>query len=269
MIYFPNAKINLGLNIIGKREDGFHELSSIFLPVQWCDVLELHINEKPGLELTFLGLEINGDIRDNLIAKAYDLLSKDFDVPGLTATLKKSIPMGAGLGGGSSDGAFMLNELCGLGIGENDLERYAAELGSDCPFFIKNKPSLVEGRGELVNLLDLKFLNDYEILIVHPGVHVDTGKAFKLIAGEYTEPIKIEDVEGLELKNDFEAKVADAYPKIKEAIKFVTSTGAEYVQMTGSGSAVFGLYEKGVAQGYSIKAAAEEKGYAAYFGALT
>lgn len=272
MIYFPNAKINLGLNITGKREDGFHELSSIFLPVQWCDVLELHISEKKGLELNFLGLEIDGDTSDNLIAKAYDLLSKDYDIPGLKATLKKSIPMGAGLGGGSSDGAFMLkaiNEMCGLGIDEKRLEEYAAELGSDCPFFIKNKPALVGGRGEKIEIIDLEILNDYEILIVHPGVHVDTGKAFKLIAGEYTKPIKIEDAEGLELKNDFEAKVAGAFPKIKEAINFVKSTGAEYVQMTGSGSAVFGLYKKGVAQGYTIKAKAEEKGYAAYFGALT
>lgn len=282
MIYFPNAKINLGLNITGKREDGFHELSSIFLPVQWCDVLEVHVNEggPEGLQLKITGLEIDGDSSNNLVSKAYDLLSKDYNLPSIKATLKKVIPMGAGLGGGSADGAFMLkalNEVCELGISDEKLEEYAAELGSDCPFFIKNLPSIVSGRGEIVEPIELDFLSGYEILIVHPGVHVNTGEAFRLIAGEYSEPINMEDIEHLNLKNDFEAKVIANYPKIAEAVDFVRDSDAEYVQMTGSGSAVFGLYKKdavkgtakGAAWGYELKQRAEEKGYAAYFGPLT
>ena len=271
MIYFPNAKINLGLNITGKREDGFHELSSIFLPVGWCDVLEVHLIDAPGLDLKVLGLEIDGAAGDNLVSKAYELLSKDFELPGIKASLKKAIPMGAGLGGGSADGAFMLkalNEMCKLGLSEEKLEEYAAELGSDCPFFIKNAPAIVEGRGEVITPVSVEFLEGYEILIVHPVIHVNTGEAFRLIAGEFTEAITMEAAEQLKLKNDFEAKVAEAYPGIQEAINFVKSTGAEYVQMTGSGSAVFGLYKKDSVEGYKLKDEAEKKGHAAYFGEL-
>jgi 4-diphosphocytidyl-2-C-methyl-D-erythritol kinase len=271
MIYFPNAKINLGLNITGKREDGFHELSSIFLPVGWCDVLEVHLSDAPGLDLKVLGLEIDGSVGDNLISKAYDLLSQDFTLTGIKASLKKAIPMGAGLGGGSADGAFMLkalNEMCKLGLSDGKLEEYAAELGSDCPFFIKNAPAMVEGRGEVITPVGVEFLACYNILIVHPGIHVNTGEAFRLIAGEFTEAITMEEAEQLKLKNDFEAKVAGAYPGIQEAINFVKSTEAEFVQMTGSGSAVFGLYMKDSVEGYKLKDEAEKKGYAAYFGAL-
>ena len=262
MIYFPNAKINLGLNITGKREDGFHELSSIFLPVGWCDVLEVHLSDAPGLDLKVLGLEIDGSVGDNLISKAYDLLSQDFTLPGIKASLKKAIPMGAGLGGGSSDGAFMLkalNEMCKLGLSDGKLEEYAEKLGSDCPFFIKNAPAMVEGRGEVITPVGVEFLKGYNILIVHPGIHVNTGEAFRLIAGEFTETITMEDAEKLKLKNDFEAKVAGAYSGIQEAINFVKSTEAEFVQMTGSGSAVFGLYMKDSVEGYKLKDEAEKK----------
>lgn len=276
MLYFPNAKINLGLKITGKREDGFHELSSVFLPVEWCDVLEVHLREgHKGLELKMLGREIDGDVTENLVYRAYELLDREYGLPGVKATLSKAIPSGAGLGGGSADGAFMLralNEICELGLGIEELEEHAAELGSDCPFFIKNKPALVEGRGEKVVEIDeqMAFLKEYEILIVHPGVHVNTGEAFKMIAGEFTEALKLKNAQDLKgtFSNDFEARVVENNPEIKKAKQFLEATEPSYVQMTGTGSAVFALYKKGEAEGLRLKSEAEEKGWAAYFGAL-
>lgn len=276
MLYFPNAKINLGLKITGKRADGFHELSSVFLPVEWCDVLEVHLKEgQKGLELKMLGREIDGEVIENLVYRAYELLDREYGLPGVKATLSKAIPSGAGLGGGSADGAFMLralNEIGELGLGTEKLEEHAAELGSDCPFFIKNKPALVEGRGEKVAVIEeqMVFLKGYEILIVHPGVHVNTGEAFKMIAGEFTEALDLKNAQDLKgtFSNDFEARVVENNPEIKKVKQFLEATGPCYVQMTGTGSAVFALYKKGAVEGLRLKSEAEQEGWAAYFGAL-
>ena len=191
MIYFPPAKINLGLKITGKREDGFHEIQSLFLPTNWCDVLEVIVvenGESGKLNLTLSGLKIPEGNSSNTVVRAHELLSEKFNLPEIDAQLLKIIPTGAGLGGGSSNGSFMLkaiNELCKLEVSNQELKSLASELGSDCPFFIDNIPSLVSGRGEIITPLpfsseDLK-INKLSILLIHPRVHVNTGVAFTLL----------------------------------------------------------------------------------------
>ena len=186
MIYFPPAKINLGLKVLARRNDGFHNIESIFVPTQLCDILEVHkLDNAPEGELKFecSGLEVNGSIQDNTIVRAHQILSKQFCLPALEAKLHKIIPTGAGLGGGSSDGTFMLkaiNDICSLGLSEDSLEKYAEELGSDCPFFVKNRTSFVTGRGEILtpilNEQGAHRLEEMMILIIHPRVHINTSR---------------------------------------------------------------------------------------------
>ena len=195
MIYFPPAKINLGLKILGKREDGFHEIQSLFLPINWCDVLEVIVVENGEwgkLNFTCSGIEIPEDNSSNTVVRAHKLLSKNFNLPEIDAQLLKIIPIGAGLGGGSSDGSFMLkaiNELCKLGVSNKELKSLASELGSDCPFFIDNIPSIVSGRGEIIDPLPFSIeelnINKLSILLIHPGIHVNTGVAFTLLNQEF------------------------------------------------------------------------------------
>ena len=274
MIYFPNAKINLGLRIVGRRKDGFHNLKSVFIPVGWCDVLEVHLN-KDGVQgkLNFVvnGLDIKGESESNLVVRAHAILNKDFNLPEINATLQKNIPSGAGLGGGSSDGSFMLqaiNDQCKLGLDTSKLENYAAKLGSDCPFFIKNEPSSVSGRGEMIEKFEVcNSLHNQEILIVHPGVEVSTREAFKLL--ELKESNLDFDYENLHnISNDFQGPVSKKFPKITEALKFIESSGAHFTQMSGSGSAVFGIFEKDSVEGYKLVEKAKEQGWTAYFGDL-
>ena len=274
MIYFPNAKINLGLRISGRRVDGFHEIKSLFLPVGWCDELEVVVNsegEKGKLNFSMQGLNVEGDFKSNLVVRAHALLKRDFELPEISASLLKNIPSGAGLGGGSSDGSFMLkaiNEQCGLKLGKIELGKYAAELGSDCPFFIINDPSRVSGRGEEIEVLEVgDNLKNLDILIVHPGVKVSTEEAFGLIIlNESQLDFNYEDLNTL--SNDFQKSISQKFPEVKEAIDFIESKGAHYTQMTGSGSAVFGLFEKGKAEDLKLVEQAEKKGWSAYFGAL-
>lgn len=257
MVLFPNCKINLGLNIIRKREDGYHDLETVFYPVQWQDALEGIRSEvgteELGVSFSNSGLAIDGDANNNLCVKAYQVLKKDF--PGLASVqlyLHKIIPMGAGLGGGSADGAFtlkLLNQICQLGLSQEQLLQYALQLGSDCPFFILNKPCLATGRGEKMEEISLD-LSAYNFVIVHPPVHVSTAKAFAGITPKMPEqsikeiirqPVSSwKDV----LVNGFEAGVSAQYPEISEVKKVLYDKGAVYASMTGSGSAVFGIFEK-------------------------
>jgi 4-diphosphocytidyl-2-C-methyl-D-erythritol kinase len=251
MLSFPNCKINLGLRILRRREDGYHELETIFYPLPVKDVLETIRSEEPVFTST--GLPVPGDPSTNLCLKAWRLLKKNFEaLPPVQIHLHKHIPIGAGLGGGSADGAFMLvqlNRQFRLGLEEQQLLDYAADLGSDCPFFILNRPCLAGGRGEKLTPIALD-LSRYRLALVNPGVHIGTAWAFSQCtpAGEgrslrdiIAQPV---DTWTGQLVNDFEAPVFGAHPELKRIKEQLYSSGAIYASMTGSGSSFFGIFEQ-------------------------
>ncbi|WP_462263062.1 4-(cytidine 5'-diphospho)-2-C-methyl-D-erythritol kinase [Ferruginibacter sp.] len=253
MIVFPNCKINLGLHILSKRQDGFHNLETVFYPIALKDALEIIPSPASSIEFTGSGLTVDGKEDDNICIKAYQLLKRDFpQLPFIKMHLHKAIPMGAGLGGGSADGAFtlqLLNTKFNLGLSLQQLIDYALQLGSDCPFFIINKPCYATGRGELLEGIDIT-LADYKIAIVNPGIHVNTGWAFSQITP--AEPHKkIKEIIAqpiaswkAELINDFEAPVFEKYTEIKNIKEAMYNEGAVYAAMSGSGSTVYGIFEK-------------------------
>ena len=250
MITFPNAKINLGLHITQKRKDGYHEIESCMVPIPLCDALEMVLDKKPSWAIS--GLSIPGDSKDNLILKAEKLLKKDYQgLPSLNIHLHKHIPMGAGLGGGSADGAFalkLMNNLFDLHLDDFFLEEYAAELGSDCPFFIENTPKIIRGRGEILEPCSVS-LQGSHLVLIHPGIHVGTKEAY---AGVTPATPKTSLEEALtdrsrwkeELVNDFEKSVFQAYPEIAGIKNSLYQAGAYYASMSGSGSSVFGLFDE-------------------------
>ena len=258
MIVFPNAKINLGLHIVRRRADGFHDIETVFYPVPLRDALEVAHSrgDEPGARLTVYGLAVTGRPEDNLCVKAWQLLKKDFPtLPAVDAWLLKAIPMGGGLGGGSADGAFMLrllNTTFNLGISDDGLAGYAAQLGSDCAFFIHNQPCYAEGRGEILSPLALD-LSAYRLVLANPGIHVNTGWAFtQLNPAVYTlarprvrESIALPVAQWRQqLTIDFEALVFERYPAIGELRDMLYREGAVYAAMSGSGSTVYGLFNK-------------------------
>ena len=271
MIVFPNCKINLGLHILNKREDGYHNLETVFYPVQLRDALEV-VRRDDGRQMTddthhspltthessitfsSTGLTIAGDPETNLCIKAYRLLKEDFPaLPPVQMHLHKAIPMGAGLGGGSADGAFalkLLDDKFQLGLSTQQLIDYALQLGSDCPFFILNKPCYATGRGEILESVELD-LSAYHFAIVNPGIHVNTGWAFAQlnINGSARTDLKAIIQQPIEtwkdqLINDFEEPVSKAHPEIGTIKQQLYDAGAVYASMTGSGSTVFGIFEK-------------------------
>jgi 4-diphosphocytidyl-2-C-methyl-D-erythritol kinase len=255
MIVFPNCKINLGLHILQKRTDGFHDLETVFYPIPLQDALEIVQNHLPGSPVQFntTGLKIDSSIEDNICFKAYQILKKDFsELPSVKMHLHKAIPSGAGLGGGSSDGAFtllLLNKKFNLGLTEEQLITYALQLGSDCPFFIKNKACYANGRGEKLEEIKLD-LSHYKIVVTNPQIHIHTGKTFsKITPSNQRTSIKeiikqpIENWKGF-LKNDFEEVVFAEHPEIKTIKEKLYGYGAVYASMSGSGSSVYGLFEK-------------------------
>jgi len=254
MVAFPNAKINLGLHILGKRNDGFHDLATVFVPIKLHDVVEVveSDNEINSIEYSQTGVDINGDVNDNLCVKAYHLLKQDFPhLPAVKMHLHKKIPMGAGLGGGSADGAFMLNLLnkkFNLNVDLDTLAKLSLQLGSDCPFFIYNKPAYATGRGEILTQINLD-LTKYNILIVNPAIHINTGWAFKSLelAQIHNDLLEIihEPIETWksDLKNDFEVPIFTAYPEIAHLKQQLYDLGAIYSAMSGSGSTVFAIFE--------------------------
>ncbi|WP_424961857.1 4-(cytidine 5'-diphospho)-2-C-methyl-D-erythritol kinase [Ekhidna sp.] len=253
MITFPNAKINLGLNIVSKRDDGYHNIESCFYPIPWRDSLE--VMEAASFAFHSYGLKIPGDTSSNLCVKAYDLLKTDFDIPPVEIHLLKNIPMGAGLGGGSADGAFtlkMLNDLFSLGLSDSMLEAYALQLGSDCPFFIRNQPTIATDRGEQLEPIDLD-LSGYYLAIHNPGIHVSTKEAYSGVKPKESEISVSEIVQRpIEqwkelLRNDFEASIFPNHPEIEQLKKEMYEAGAIYASMTGSGSTVFGVFEDEIA----------------------
>ncbi|MGE5395456.1 MAG: 4-(cytidine 5'-diphospho)-2-C-methyl-D-erythritol kinase [Candidatus Saccharibacteria bacterium] len=250
MIGFPNAKINLGLAITEKRTDGFHNLETLFVPVGWCDALEFVVSEK--VEFSASGIFLSGDAESNLVMKAFRMLQHDFNLPPLKIHLHKVIPFGAGLGGGSSDGAFMLsmlNKQFALNLSGPDLETYAARLGSDCPFFIRNAPVFACGRGEIMEPVDVS-LNNWFILIIKPPVEVPTAQAFRWIVPQKPEQslksLVKQPVEQWKdtIVNQFESSVFQLYPQIRQIKDRLYELGAAYASMSGSGSCVFGLFSE-------------------------
>jgi 4-diphosphocytidyl-2-C-methyl-D-erythritol kinase len=249
MISFPHCKINLGLYITAKRTDGYHDLETVFFPVPIHDILEFVKAAEPGFHLT--GLPVIGQAADNLCVKAYNLVKQRFpELPALNIHLHKLIPMGAGLGGGSADGAFMLRMLNShfkLGLGQDELIHMALQLGSDCPFFILDQPAYARGRGEILRPLPLS-LSSWWMVLVNPGIHVSTATAF---SGVTPSPCPVplaekilEPVDSWQdwLRNDFEATVCKTHPRIAELKKSLYEAGAVYASMTGSGSTVYGLF---------------------------
>lgn len=253
MLVFPNAKINLGLFVTEKRPDGYHNLETVFYPVPIYDALELVVSEKDALMVG--GLEIAGDDNENLVWKALQALRKCFPdaIPPLSVHLLKSIPMGAGMGGGSADAAFMLktlNSQFALSAAPEQLHAMALELGSDCPFFLNNEPCFATGRGEILQNINLD-LSNYSLQIVFPEVHVSTALAFSGITPKAA-PFDlrtladwpIEDWRHL-VVNDFEASVFQQHPSLASLKSNFYEQGALYASMSGSGSTVFAFFPKG------------------------
>jgi len=264
LITFPNCKINLGLNILRKRSDGYHDIETIFYPIQLTDILEIcALNEAERtsfIPFTTSGLPIQGEISSNLCMKAYKLLKVDFpNLPHIQMHLHKIIPSGAGLGGGSGNAAFalkMLNSIFNLQLSAEQLIEYADNLGSDCPFFIINKPCFATDRG--IQLDEIKIeLSDYKFLIVNPGIHIDTGRAFRNISPVIPQKSIRQIIKQpvptwkYELQNDFEKVIFKQHREIVEIKDNLYIAGAVYASMTGSGSTVYGIFPKELAINYT------------------
>lgn len=280
MITNPNVKINLGLNILRKREDGFHDLETLFVPYFGLhDTLEIVTGDdfsktsaaifgKYAPEMIAQGMSEDGklmitiareqgvdwDPLKDLTAKAYYILSEDFELPPVKIFLEKTSPVGAGLGGGSADAAFalrMLDEICSLGLSDEELAGYAARLGSDCAFFIYNRPMIGEGRGEILTEFELRSIEDYDLQVLVPeGVAVSTAQAYGGIVPKMPEvslrealAMPVAQWDGV-LVNDFEVTVFEKHPALAAIKRSLYDSGAVYASMSGSGSALFALYEK-------------------------
>lgn len=258
MITFPCAKINLGLNVVADRQDGYHDIETVFYPIPLTDALEIKYmgEEFPSdvpCDLKITGNNVGCPEQDNLVVKAYSLLAKDYELPRIHAHLVKRIPSQAGLGGGSSDGAYMirlLDERFRLNIGIAEMERYAAKLGSDCAFFITAEPMYATGRGEILEPADgpQGNLDGYYITVVKPDIAVSTGKAYSEIVCRKPEKccrdVVRQPIETWkdDLSNDFEVPVFRAHPELADIKQRLYSMGALYAQMSGSGSAIFGIF---------------------------
>lgn len=253
MIAYPNAKINLGLNILRKRDDGFHAIESVFLPIAWQDILEIIEDNRgaPGqVTFTCSGINVPDDGKLNLCQRAYLLLHAQQPLPAVLMHLHKQIPIGAGLGGGSADGAFalrMLNEIFDLRKTSTALEAAAAELGSDCPFFIENRPKFVSGRGEVMEDAPIS-LAGYHLLLIYPNIHISTAEAYAGVHPATAIPsvgqVLCQPMQCWKdtLRNDFEVSLFSKYPILAEIKDQLYAMGAMYACMTGSGSAMFGIF---------------------------
>ena len=256
MICFPNCKINIGLNIIEKRKDGFHNLETVFYPINLKETLEFveQDSQNKKTEFNSSGIKIEGNSTDNICLKAYNLLKEEYTIPELNIHLHKSIPIGAGLGGGSADGAYMikyLNAYFNLNIPIEKQEKFAAQLGSDCAFFIKNKPVFAYGRGELFKEIELN-LNNYSILMIKPNIHISTAEAYSNIKPKLPE-ISVKDaiLKPINewkncISNDFEDSIFPKYGYLKEIKQELYNKGALYAAMSGSGSTIYGIFDKNI-----------------------
>lgn len=252
MLAFANAKINLGLNVTRKRPDGYHDIETVFYPVKLNDVVEL--TDAAETACLVKGIDVPGDTTDNLCLKAFNLLKNDFDLPAQQITLLKNIPVGAGLGGGSSDAARLIklvNDKFRLGLSTLKMQEYARELGADCAFFIENKPVYAFGKGDEFRPIAID-LSNYYVVLVKPPVHVSTAAAYAGI-----KPLipsrSVKDLIHLPLKtwkqylhNDFEPTVFSKYPEIEQIKTRLYRSGALFSLMSGSGASVFAIFEQEV-----------------------
>ena len=254
MLVFPPAKINLGLHVLRQRPDGYRDIETVMVPIPLHDALEAIVDPKLGegeLAFTRSGLAVPGDPYEDLCVKAHQLLKEHHRMPGLRMHLHKAIPIGAGLGGGSSDGSFalaLINRLLSLGLGQTGLQGLAERLGSDCPFFLGSGAQLATGRGEVLRPLELA-LTGWWMLLINPGVHVGTAEVYSNTVpssatedlAELTTRIGPGSWTG-RLVNAMEAYVLRAYPIVAETKALIQAQGAVYCAMSGSGSSVFGLF---------------------------
>lgn len=250
MLVYPNAKINIGLNIVAKRPDGYHNLETVFYPINLCDSLSIEKSSSGKTTLSVDGIRPEGDVKDNLVMQAYRMLEREFHLPAVEMLLTKHIPSQAGLGGGSSDAAFTLkalDRLFGLNLSKKTLETYASRLGADCPFFINNKPVFAEGTGNVFTPFDFS-LKGYTLLLVKPDIHISTKEAFgkvtplatsRKLTELLTEPMSSwkESV-----RNDFENSVFPNHPLLADIKSQLYRLGAAYASMSGSGSSIYGLF---------------------------
>ena len=256
MLTFPNAKLNLGLYVTERRPDGFHTLESVFLPLPWTDALELlpAPTGQPATSITLTGRPIPDAPVTNLCVRAYELLQADFlRLPPVQIYLHKMVPIGAGLGGGSADAAFTLkaaNELFRLTISVEKLEDYARRLGSDCAFFIRNKPVLAVGKGDVFEEIDLNLVGT-GCVVVYPNLHVSTAEAYaRIVPKPPAHPLRAALAQPLAtwrdtVSNDFEMALAPAHPVLAQVKQQLFAAGADYASLSGSGSAVYGLWKGG------------------------
>lgn len=260
MISFPCAKINIGLHITARREDSYHDIETVFLPVQLNDVLEIIPSKNAEFSFTRTGINIPGKANDDLCVKAWEIINKNYNIEPINIHLQKNIPAGAGLGGGSADAAFTLlalNNIFNLNISEKNLKSFALQIGSDCPFFIKPQVSFAQGRGEILEPLNIDF-PALKILIVIPQVHISTAKAFSLIkpqANRTSLKYLLQNTAvgewKYQIKNDFEEALKTLFPYIQEFKNILYDNGAVYTSLSGSGSAVYGFFEDKIPENIS------------------
>lgn len=251
MVTFPPCKINLGLNIIAKRPDGFHDIETCFYPIPWTDILEIIPSEE--LKFNLSGVAIPGQVKENICLKAYTLLANDFDLPPVQIHVHKVLPTGAGLGGGSSDAAFVLrslNEIFKLDLTQEKLVGYAAALGSDCAFFMQEHAMFGTGRGEILSPTKVSLHGKF-IVLVKPDIHVATADAYAGVlprkpsksVQEIVEQVPMSEWKNF-LVNDFEESVFRNFPAIRVLKDKLYQAGAIYASMSGSGSSVFGIFNQ-------------------------
>jgi 4-diphosphocytidyl-2-C-methyl-D-erythritol kinase len=250
MITFPNAKINLGLNITEKLPDGYHSIESVLYPVPLCDILEIEIAVEGKFSFNSSGLNIDCDNAGNLCVRAYRLLQDRFGISPVKIWLHKIIPSGAGLGGGSADAAFtllMLNELFNLNLNTPALKELASLLGMDCPFFVENLPAFAQGRGDVLTPLDLS-LSGKTICIARPDIHISTSGAYAGVTPHQGQisPATVTAFTAAswkgKLKNQFEETLFVKYPQLQFIVDSFYDSGAVYASLSGSGSAMYGIF---------------------------
>ncbi len=255
MKLFPCAKINLGLNVVSKRPDGYHDLETVFYPVDIHDEMDVTLSDTPGCQLEVLGCAELCPPEKNLVVKAYNLISQHYQLPGIKVTLTKNLPSQAGMGGGSSDGAYMIraiNELCSLGMSTEDMQDFAIQLGADCPFFITSQTAYAEGKGEVLTPFasnDSVLKDEYFLVLIKPDVAVSTKEAYAGI-NPHAPKFNCKDIVQNTpitqwrdtLHNDFEDSIFLKLPILGEVKQALYDSGAVYASMSGSGSTIYGIF---------------------------
>ncbi len=253
MILFPNAKINIGLNIVAKRPDGYHNIESVMLPTGWCDSLEIIPAKTNITTFSIYGRSVNCPTEKNLVMRAYRIMQREFDLAPVNIYLYKNIPDGAGLGGGSADAAFTikgLNDLFNLGLSNEQMASIASTIGADCPFFIYNRPMLATGIGTDLRTIDINLSGKYILIAKAPNTQVSTTDAYAMVTPRKADYQLVDSLINLPvdrwmgiIKNDFEESVFTRQPLVGELKQRMLDYGAQYAAMSGSGSAIFGIFE--------------------------